>query len=168
MRPCHLSSSFNLMNSFLAFAAQYLFLSIPLAIVLLWSKLPKERRVSYAVQAIATGMLAVALAQLSKHFIDSPRPFVVGHFTPIIHATADNGFPSDHTMLSATLAMLILLVNRKLGIAALGVALLVGVARIALGVHSPIDIVGSFAIALIATASVALASSALGKRNTKK
>lgn len=142
------------MNSLLAFAAQYLFLSIPLAIVLVWWKLPKERRVSYTVQVIATGVLAVALAQLSKHFIDSPRPFVIGHFTPIIHATADNGFPSDHTMLSATLAMLILLADRKLGIAALGVAFLVGVARVTLGVHSPIDIAGSFAIALIATTAI--------------
>ena len=156
------------MNSLLAFAAQYLFLSVPLAIAFIWWKLPKERRMSYAVQVIATGVLAVALAQLSKHFINSPRPFVVGHFTPIIHATADNGFPSDHTMLSATLAMLILLVNRKLGIAAFGVAVLVGIARVALGVHSPMDIIGSFAIALIATALVALASSSLGKRNAKR
>lgn len=122
---------------------------------------------SFAVQVIVTGVLAVVLAKLSKHFIDSPRPFVVGHFTPVIHATADNGFPSDHTLLSATLALLIVLVNRKLGFVALGVALLVGSARVALGVHSPIDIVGSFAIALIAAAMVAFAASVLETRSRK-
>ena len=156
------------MTSLYAFAAQYLFLSVPLAILLVGWQLLKERRRSYAVQVIATGILAVVLAKLSKHFVDSPRPFVVGHFTPVIHATADNGFPSDHTMLSATLALLIVLVNRKLGLAALGVALLVGSARVALGVHSPIDIVGSFAIALIATGAVAFAKSALRSRNAKR
>ena len=156
------------MTSLYAFAAQYLFLSIPLAILFVWQQLPKEHRRGYAVQVIATGILAVILAKLSKHFIDSPRPFVVGHFTPIIHATADNGFPSDHTMLSATLAMLILLVNRKLGIVALGVALLVGIARVNLGVHSPIDTVGSFVIAFFSTGTTVFVTSSLKKQGAKK
>ena len=44
-------------------------------------------------------------------------------------------------------------------------AFIVGVA---LGVHSPIDIVGSFVIALTATATVGIISSVLGKRNLNR
>lgn len=42
------------MTSLYAFAAQYLFLSIPLALLVVWWRLPKERQRPYTVQLIAT------------------------------------------------------------------------------------------------------------------
>ena len=32
------------------------------------------------------------------HFYYDPRPFIVGHFAPLIPHDADNGFPSDHPL----------------------------------------------------------------------
>nr|VUD33900.1 PAP2 family protein [Raoultella sp. NCTC 9187] len=84
-----------------------------------------------------------------------PRPFMIplGH-TWIDHP-ADNSFPSDHgsVMFSAAFALLSLRL-RALGLAVLLMALSVAWARIFLGVHFPLDMVGSV---LVSAAGVCVA-----------
>jgi undecaprenyl-diphosphatase len=140
------------MNTLISLTAQYLFLLVPLGMVIVWWRLPSDERPWFLLQALLTGVFAMLLARVGGHFISSPRPFVSGNFTPMIHSSTDNGFPSDHTLLCATMSMLVFLKNRRFAIALLGVSLLVGIARIAAWVHSPVDVAGAFGIALVATA----------------
>ncbi|WP_395140013.1 phosphatase PAP2 family protein [Armatimonas sp.] len=137
------------MNTLIVFGAKYLFLIIPLVALWVWWQLLKERRLPFAVQAVCAGALALVLAKVGEHFITSTRPYIAHNLTPLIAASRDNGFPSDHTLLSATLALLVLTVRRPVGAALLILALCVGVSRVLALVHSPIDIVGSFGIAVV-------------------
>lgn len=79
---------------------------------------------------------------------------------PLIAHSNDNGFPSDHTLLSSLLGFAILPFAPIMGIATLLVALLIGTARVLAFVHHPIDIIASFVFAgaavLIAYYSVKL------------
>jgi len=94
--------------------------------------------------------LALAVAKVLNLFIKNPRPFVVEHMKPLIDHAADNGFPSDHTLLTMTIAAIVFVYHRKLGIALAFCALVVGWARVMAKVHHPIDIVGSIIIAIVA------------------
>lgn len=88
---------------------------------------------------------------------------------PLIAHGNDNGFPSDHTLLSSLLGFAILPFAPVAGLVTLLVALLIGTARVLAFVHHPIDIIASFVFAgvavLIAYYSVKLY---FAKRKTKK
>lgn len=114
---------------------------------------PRSEQKRMALFAVPAGLLAYALGLLVSHFYFDPRPFVVGHFTPLIPHAPDNGFPSDHTLLVATFAVVGMFWNRRLGFALSGIAILVAVARVYVGLHHPIDALGSIAFALIATSA---------------
>jgi undecaprenyl-diphosphatase len=75
---------------------------------------------------------------------------VAGHFTPLIPHAPDNGFPSDHTLLSSAIAMTVFLRNRSIGGLLWFLTLLVAAGRIGSGLHSPIDVAGSIAFSIIA------------------
>ena len=92
-------------------------------------------------------MLTYVAAKIAKLFYFDPRPFVVGNFAPLIPHIADNGFPSDHTLLAAAIAAIVTKYNWRLGIILWILALLIGTARVLAGVHHTIDILGSLIIA---------------------
>jgi undecaprenyl-diphosphatase len=143
------------MNTIIKLIANYLILVPVLASAYLLFKLNKQRRIEFLIILVAGGVLSLILAKLGSALVQDPRPFVVGHFTPLIPHSADNGFPSDHTLLSSFLGYAILRYSKKLGIAMLLVAALIGASRVAAGVHHPLDILGSFVIAGIACLVVA-------------
>lgn len=95
-------------------------------------------------------ILSFALSRIAGHFYYDPRPFVVGGFTPRIPHVPDNGFPSDHTLLFATLAAILWYYSKKYAVGLWIVALGVGAYRVYGGVHHWRDIAGSLVIALAA------------------
>ena len=113
-----------------------------------------EQRITLLYRALITLPLAFFTGRFLSLFIDSPRPFVVENTTPLIDHVANNGFPSEHTLLVATVALLVYTEHRTFGILLAVVAILVGLARILANVHHGIDVAGSIVIAL---ASVAFA-----------
>jgi undecaprenyl-diphosphatase len=140
------------MDNITIFAAEYL-IALPVIVLLylLFAARKDEKVIRKAVFVlILSGILAYVLAKIGNHLIDSPRPFVVGHFEPLIGHSTDNGFPSEHTLLAASLAWSIRVLSKRFSYAMLVVALLVGLARMAAGVHHSWDILGSFVFATIA------------------
>ena len=113
-----------------------------------------EQRITLLYRALITLPLAFFTGRYLSLFIDSPRPFVVENTTPLIDHVANNGFPSEHTLLVATVALLVYTEHRTFGILLAVIAILVGLARVFANVHHGIDILGSVVIALV---SVALA-----------
>jgi undecaprenyl-diphosphatase len=138
------------MDSLIIFFAEYLlFLIILLAIIIVF-KAKRKTQKYLAKLALIAFPLAYILTKISAHFINDPRPFVVDHVKPLIAHAADNGFPSDHTMLSLTIAALIFIYNKRLGIFLGILGLLVGFARVVSKLHHIEDIVGSCIIAILA------------------
>jgi undecaprenyl-diphosphatase len=113
--------------------------------------LHKEKRNQTLLLALLTLPMAFIFGKVASLFIDNPRPFVVEGITPLIQHIADNGFPSDHTLLTATVACIIFVHNKALGSILLGLSILVGVSRVLAGVHHYLDVAGSVLIAGIAT-----------------
>lgn len=154
------------MNLLVTIIAKY-FIVIPIAfIIILFFRLKgHQKRLEFIACLIAGGILSLLLAKLGGMFINDPRPFVVGHFRPLIPHAADNGFPSDHTLLASFISWFVFHYSKKLGLVSLSLALLIGLARVYAGVHHIEDIVGSFVITVIAMIFVFALATLLEKKS---
>ncbi|EKD43534.1 MAG: Bacitracin transport permease protein BCRC [uncultured bacterium] len=139
------------MNTIIIFGAKYLIIFIVLIAGIYFFKLEKQKKKEMAVFAIITLPIIFLLSRLAGKLYFNPRPFVVGNFLPLIAHGSDNGFPSDHTLLSTAVAVVVYLYNKKIGIILGLLATLVGLARVASGVHHLADIFGSIMIAVLVT-----------------
>lgn len=136
------------------FAAKYLICAIPLWLIVCWIGRPSTRG------ALLSAVMAVVLALCINKVIGivwfHPRPFMipVGH-TYLSHA-ADSSFPSDHTTIIWAVGLSFLLSRglRISGCVLLALALCVGWARVFVGVHFPMDILGGIAVGSLAVAIV--------------
>lgn len=136
------------MTQLIIFCAKYLYLVIILiaiCVVIFLSVDNKRQLFKFSLLAFPLSFL---VAKILNYFIYNVRPFVVEHIQPLIDHAADNGFPSDHTLLSATIASVIFVYSRKLGILLFCLTLIMGIARVLAKVHHPIDVFGSMAIAI--------------------
>lgn len=141
------------MDSLIVAVAQYLLFVILVAAAVIWLFLPRPDKVGLAVQAIVSLVIVVVLIKLAAAVHADPRPFVVDPSIKSLFAhSVDNGFPSDHTALAATVAFLVMMYRRSIGAALLAASILVGAARMAAHVHHAQDIVAGVVIAAVAVA----------------
>ncbi len=138
------------MDSVVIFCAKYLIIGVLLIAGYVWLSTKGPKRTEMALAIISAGVLAAILTKLAGKLYFHPRPFVTGNIKPLIAHGADNGFPSEHTVLATTLATIIYFYRRWLGLTALVIGLLIGWARVAAHVHSVVDILGGLAIGLAA------------------
>ncbi len=135
------------MNTLIIFSAKYLYLFVvAIAAVLFWRL--KEYRREMLIFAAISFPLMYLVRLLAGYLYFNPRPFVVEHFIPLISHSADNGFPSDHTLLVSAIAMLFFYYRRRISAVVWALAFVVGAARVMAGVHHSIDIAGSMLIAI--------------------
>ncbi len=138
------------MDALIIFGAKYLFILSPLICLYLFYKASDEVRREILIFAGITLPIAFILSVIARNLYFNPRPFVVGEFIPLISHTPDNGFPSDHILLLASLAMVgVRFFSYKFMISLWGITLIVGITRILAGVHHSIDIMGSILIAIL-------------------
>ena len=130
------------------FLAKYLLHVSAVVAVVFLCKQPREKQRKILVLALTLFSLSYLVAKIAGYFFFSPRPFVVGNFTPLIPHAPNNGFPSDHTLLAAAVALVVFHFQKRLGLLLLFFAFLVGLARVLAGVHHWTDIFGGLAIAL--------------------
>jgi undecaprenyl-diphosphatase len=103
-----------------------------------------------AVSAGAAGALALLANAVLGHLWYHARPFVdhPKQTVLLVHHGADNSFPSDHASLAFAVAFAVLMFHRRLGIVLLAVAVGVGLDRIFIGVHYPLDVAASVLVGL--------------------
>ncbi len=131
------------------FAAKYLIWIVAAIFVGYFFVARKRVKRKLLLLSVISLPLAYAAAWLAGKLYWDPLPFVLSGATPLIAHVANNGFPSDHMVFAVALATLALLFNRRLGIFLWVLALLVGTARVAAGVHHSVDIVAGAAIAAV-------------------
>ena len=129
--------------------AKYFIALAVLLAVIVWFKVSTAEKKRFIVLAILGAIFSLVLAKIGNKIYSDPRPFVAGHFTPYFSHAADNGFPSDHTLLTSFLAFTTWRFSRKAGLAIFFIALLVGLSRVIAGVHHLVDIIGSVVFAFI-------------------
>lgn len=155
------------MDSLIVFVAKY-FLYLSVAIVgVYWLRASTNDKFSLAWKLVAGGILALAMARVSAHFYYDTRPFVAHHIKPLFAHAADNGFPSDHALLTSFLGFSLLAYSRRIAAVLLVIAVLVGWARVAAHVHSPIDIIGSFVFAGVSAAIIVWIDRVVARRALK-
>ncbi len=136
------------------FCAKYLIaLSLIFAVAFALRLQKKEQRSLIIFAAIALPLIYLS-ALIAGHLYNNPRPFVAEHFVPLIPHGADNGFPSDHVLLASAIAAIWTIYNKRIGLVLWGISLFIGIGRVYVGVHHPIDIIGSALIAASITCVV--------------
>ncbi len=138
------------MDALIRLVGNYFFLISVLLVAAYWLRANHKDKLTLAWQLLAGGALALALDEVAGHLYYDPRPFVTHHLVPIIPHAADNGFPSDHALLTSFLAFTMFLYSRRLAVVLFLNAALVSWARVAAHIHNPRDILGSFVIAAVA------------------
>lgn len=143
---------------FAHFLAEDVVLLVAALMVALWVRGRRETWV--ALISIGCGLLVSAgISTAIEMGWQHPRPFMVGlGHTLLVHAP-ETSFPSDHATFMWTVALCLMLVPplRRLGWGLFVLGVGVAWARIYLGVHFPLDMPGSLAVAVLATLVVASA-----------
>ena len=150
----------DLRTSAIIFGARYLIYFVLLIVGIYFIRLPRDDQKRLVIFGITASFITYAVAWIAGLLYYDPRPFVTGHFIPLIPHAPDNGFPSDHTLLASVVASVVYPAARPLGLILWGIALIIGVSRIAAGIHSPIDVIGSMVIAIVVCAGVRVVKSA--------
>ena len=107
--------------------------------------------------ALAAAGIALLVNQAISHIWDRPRPFLTHHAaTQLLAAPSpDPSFPSDHAAAAFAIAFAVLAFSRYGGAAFLVVATLIGLSRIALGLHYPTDVLAGILVGWAAAMLVA-------------
>ncbi len=156
------------MRFFTAFGSPVVMVALSAALVVIFYYL-HWRRATWLLLITLAGALVLNLAL--KLTFQRPRPPVTFFGTP---APASYSFPSGHAMFSACLfGIVAALVSPRLRsrasrvaiwMAAIVLALMIGVSRIYLGVHYPSDVIAGYAAAVVWIVTVASADRLLRRR----
>lgn len=131
---------------FIIFSSKYLiYLLIVLYLIYLFLQGSSVKK-RIAILSLFALPAAFIISRILSNFYYSTRPFVEQNFTPLISHAADNGFPSDHALLIFTLASAVFAFSKKWGVIFFILGIDIGLSRILAGIHSPLDILGSFLI----------------------
>lgn len=137
-----------LLDSLMIFATRYLiYLSILFMFILAFKAGIKEKKtLLLAILAIPIAILLIKGVHL---FFYEPRPFVNYHFSPLADNTPDASFPSRHATIMAVLAFAYTYFKSKWSPFFLFLMVWVGLSRIYIGVHYPLDVLGGFLVGII-------------------
>lgn len=91
--------------------------------------------------ALAVGVLVGNVCL--KNLMARSRPCWLENVTLLIANPSDYSFPSGHTLASVIGAFMLTAANRKFGIAAIPLAVMIGFSRLYLFVHFPSDVLAS-------------------------
>jgi undecaprenyl-diphosphatase len=141
------------LDSVLSFLGEY---GVPLASVLMlvvtWNWARRQRDAPSAVAGVLWAGLASGIALVLnvpvRAIVQRPRPFVAhpGQLDLLTNHQANGSFASDHATFTAAIAVGLLLIHRKFGLIAAGLAAFEGFLRVFMGVHYPTDVVGGYAL----------------------
>lgn len=135
------------------FLAKYLiYLLLAWALVTGWFFARQSRRafIIWLAKLVVASAIVIAADQILNRLLPTDRPFVLEGVKPIIVHAADSSFPSTHAAFAALLATFIGRLRLNWGMAAAGLAILVGVGRVLTKLHYPVDVVGGLALGFIA------------------
>lgn len=138
------------LKGFSIFSAEALIYFLPVWMVFAWVRGATEMRTGLIVATFAT-LLGLGVNQLIALFWYHPRPFEMGVGYTLIPHVAETSFPSDHAVVffSVGLSLWWLRATRGWGILISALGMLVAWSRVYIGVHFPLDMLGSFVISML-------------------
>ena len=103
--------------------------------------------VAASVWAGAAALLALGIGQLIGGTINRARPYeTLTNVHLLVDKTTDFSFPSDHATAAGAVAVGLLFANRRWGIVAAVLAMLMAFTRIYVGAHYPADVIAGLVL----------------------
>lgn len=95
----------------------------------------------------------IIIIKIIHLFFYEPRPFITLDISPLVSHKDDASFPSRHTTIMSTIAFSYVYLKSKWSFLFLILLFWVGVSRIYVGLHYPLDIIGGVLVGIISVAS---------------
>jgi undecaprenyl-diphosphatase len=114
-------------------------------------------RIGPPLAVLAAGLVARLTTPLLKDLIERSRPDRLVAGVHVRERPGGFGFPSSHTSIAVAVAVVVACCFPKLRWPALALAALVALARMYVGVHLPLDLLGGAALGLLAASPFVLA-----------
>lgn len=131
------------------FTTQYgIYLTFFLMLILAFKAEVQEKKALLLI--ILAIPIAILLIKIIHLLYFEPRPFVTLNFSPLVDSKTDASFPSRHATIMATIAFAYIYFRSKWSYLFVVLAILVGISRVYVGVHYPLDILGGIAVAIVA------------------
>ena len=141
----NLGTDYSFLNPFFIFIAEYTLALLIFAMLFYWFTRVKTNRLM-----VIAALLSVALAEIIGKSISmlhfNYQPFVVlSDVNQLIEKEVGNSFPSDHTIIFFAVCFTLFFFKSRFKYFWVGLALLVGLSRMWVGVHYPADVLtGAF------------------------
>jgi undecaprenyl-diphosphatase len=127
---------------------------IPLFLLGLWLRGNSTQR-SQVLKACLVTLLALGANHVIRLAWPHPRPFMMGLGQVWLHHAAVPSFPSNHMTVFTSIGLTLLFGGKfRLAAAMLALGLAVAWARVFLGVHFPLDMMGAVLVSVVAYASI--------------
>lgn len=149
-----LNGQSQILDQLMIFGTKYLiYIMAILVLILAWKGKIKERKALLLI--ILNLPISILIIIVIHQFYFEPRPFVTFNFLPVVSEAANSAsFPSRHTTIAAVIAFTYVYFKSKWAWAFLPIMLWIGISRVFVGVHYPLDIIGGL---VSATAAIAIA-----------
>ena len=143
-----ISNKNDLLDFLMIFGAEYLIYLMLILTIFFAIKGKVPERKSLLLFLISFPILVLLIKFIHLFFFE-PRPYVTNDILPLITHKADASFPSRHASISFAIAFAFLYFKSKWGTPLLLLAFWVGISRVYVGVHYPLDILGGIAVGII-------------------
>ncbi|MCX6786300.1 MAG: phosphatase PAP2 family protein [Candidatus Kaiserbacteria bacterium] len=150
----HSLSGHGIIGDFLIvfFGEYFIYLVLAIFILVAYRAYKKEKNIAvlkpYFLAIIATVVARFVITPAIRLFYHHLRPFIALSTSHLLTDTSYS-FPSGHTITMFALAVATYFFNKKFSYFLFAAGLIVGVARIAGGVHYPSDVVGGIVLGVI-------------------
>lgn len=143
-----LSSHISFVDNLMIFGARYLvFAGFLLNLFLIFKGTNRERKAFILI--ILALPIAILIIMGIHLFFFEPRPSVTLHITPLYPYKPDASFPSRHASFMSIIAFSYLYFKSKWSSLFLLLMIWVGISRVYVGVHYPIDILGGILVGIV-------------------
>ncbi|MCJ7653663.1 MAG: phosphatase PAP2 family protein [Actinobacteria bacterium] len=125
-------------------------LTLLVLLVILLARDSREREAAAMclICAVAAVVISVTILFALNSLFFRPRPFTTHSVNLLLYHNTDSAFPSNAATLAFALSFAVLFYHRKVGLAMLALGTFLGLARVAAGVHYPMDILGGILLGL--------------------
>lgn len=132
------------------FFADYLVYFLLVGAALIYFLVKKKEKLRYLFVIGSSVILSrLVITELIRLIWHRSRPFVDYQVNQVIEHSASGSFPSGHIAFLFALAMAVYFFNKKWGLVFFILSLVVGLARIFVGIHYPLDILGGIVIGIV-------------------
>lgn len=139
------SSATNLLAQFLAVYGVYFFVA-GLAVYWFLGRPKLAARKSLLAALLAVVLSRGILTELIRYIFPRPRPFLQNQAAQYVAKGNEPSFPSGHASAMFAIAFALYFYSKQLGLWLLAASFLVGIARVAAGLHFPSDILGGLLV----------------------